>query len=151
MKFDFYDSKRRKKLTSELNELFGISEIPKVLFETGKEKIRGFSGDLNVDEIYLIDKLANVEFLGLYLFKRELGHLRMGFDGTLLFKNQVVNGIVDINQEQAHLWMRGHNLDVSMNKGVYVIRFNGDFLGCTISDGRHLINFVPKERRIRKG
>ena len=68
MNVEFYDSKRKKKLLAQLNSQFGVTEIPRVLFETGKEKVRGFSGDLTIDELYSLDRLANVEFMGLFLF-----------------------------------------------------------------------------------
>lgn len=150
MKVEFYDTKRRKKLTEQFNSNFGITELPRVIFETGKEKIRGFSGDLTIDEIYALDRLTNVEFIGLYLFKLELGHMRLGFDGALLFKNQINKNIIEINSEQLDKWMTGHNLDLILEKGVYVVKHQGDVLGCGISDGKHIINFVPKERRIRR-
>lgn len=150
MRFDFYDSKKRKKLLAELNEKFGVNEIPSVLFETGKEKIRGFSGDLNIDEIYLLDRIANVEFLGLYLFRNDLSFIRLGFDGALLFKEQISNNIIEITDEQLENWMKGHNLDLVVAKGIYIVKNGEDFFGCGVSDGKHLINFVPKERRIRR-
>jgi NOL1/NOP2/fmu family ribosome biogenesis protein len=150
MKFDFYSSKDRKKLVEELNAGFGISEVPKVLFETGKEKIRGFSGDLNIDEIYALDRITNIEFLGLYLFRKDLSQIRLGFDGALLLKDEINKNIVDISSEQLEKWMTGHNLDIVLDKGMYVVKCGDDFFGCGLSDGKHLINFVPKERRIRR-
>ena len=46
MNIKFISSGEKKKLLRELNEKFGISKLPYLLFETGKEKIRGFSGTL---------------------------------------------------------------------------------------------------------
>lgn len=150
MKVEFYNSKQRKELLEKLNEVFGIENIPKVLFETGKEKIRGFSGDLTIDELYTLDRLTNIEFLGLYLFRQELGYLRLGFDGALLLKDQVVKGFVSIDQKQLDRWMTGHNIEMAIDRGIYVVKFGNDTFGCAISDGKQLINFVPKERRIRR-
>lgn len=150
MKFAFYNSKERKKLIDELNRVFGITEIPKSLFEAGREKIRGFSGDLTIDEVYALDRLTNIEFMGMYLFKEDLGHLRIGFDSALLFKEQISKNFVEVNKEQIESWMRGHNLDISLERGIYAVKYNGDVFGCGLSDGKHLINFVPKERRIKK-
>ena len=110
MKAEFYNSKRRKELLEKLNSMFGIKEIPMTLFETGREKVRGFSGDLTIDELYTLDRITNIEFMGLYLFKEEMGYLRFGFDGTILFKDQIVKNVVSINDEQLEKWMIGHNL-----------------------------------------
>ena len=150
MNVEFYDSKKRKKLLSQLNEQFGITEIPRVLFETGKEKVRAFSGDLTIDELYSLDRLANVEFMGLYLFKPEFEFLRLSFDGALLLKKQFAKNIVELNDEQVELWMNGKNLELNIDRGIYAVKCDEDVFGCGISDGKMLINFVPKERRIRR-
>ncbi len=150
MRVEFYDTKRRKKLLTQLNEQFGVSEIPRVLFETGKEKVRGFSGDLTIDELYSLDKIANVEFMGLYLFKQELGYLRIGFDGALLLKGQFSKNVAELTESQVLEWMNGKNLQMSLARGIYVVKCGEDVFGCGISDGHNLINFVPKERRIRR-
>ena len=49
MKVEFYNAKKKKELLERLNEQFGVTSVPKILFETGKERIRGFSGDLTID------------------------------------------------------------------------------------------------------
>ncbi len=150
MRVEFYDTKKRKKLLTQLNEQFGVTEIPKILFETGKEKVRGFSGDLTIDELYSLDKIANVEFMGQYLFRHELGYLRIGFDGTIFLKNQFSKNIAELNESQVLEWMNGKSLQMNLARGIYVVKCGDDFFGCGISDGNNLINFVPKERRIRR-
>ncbi|MSS74480.1 hypothetical protein EXS72_02460 [Candidatus Pacearchaeota archaeon] len=151
MKFEFYDSKKRKKLIEQLNERFGVTEIPKLLFETGKERVRGFTGDLTIDELYDLSKITNIEFLGAYLFKPdEERSVRLGFDACVLFNKQLSKNIIDISAEQLKIWMKGENLPFVIQKGMYLVRHENDFFGCAISDGEKLINFVPKERRLRR-
>ncbi|MBS3081774.1 hypothetical protein J4416_02460 [Candidatus Pacearchaeota archaeon] len=151
MKVEFYDTKKRKKLLEKLNSQFGITSIPSILFETGREKIRGFSGDLTIDELYALAGISNIEFMGMYLFKQDMEFMRLGFDGALLLKKQIVKNIIDLTDEQVENWMNGYDLDVVLESGIYVIRHKEDVFGCGVSNGRHLINFVPKERRIRRG
>ena len=151
MNLDIYDSKRRKRLLEQLNERFGITEIPKLLFETGKERIRAFNGDLTIDELYGLSRITNIEFLGSYLFRAdEERSVRLSFDACLLFANQITKNIIDISDEQLKIWMRGENLPFVIQKGMYIVRHGKDFFGCTTSDGEKLINYVPKERRLRK-
>src|SRR3989344_1403796 len=100
MNVEFYDSKRKKKLLEQLHIEFGMSEVPKVLFETGKERIRGFTGDLTIDELYNLADIANVEFMGLYLFRQEERFIRVSFDALPLFKNQLAHHVVDLTDEQ---------------------------------------------------
>ncbi|MEK6811597.1 MAG: hypothetical protein AABX96_03750 [Nanoarchaeota archaeon] len=150
MKVEFYNSKQRKELLERLNKQFGVTSVPKILFETGKERIRGFSGDLTIDELYALEGLANIEFIGLYLFKQDMEFIRLGFDGALFFKEQFSKNVVNLTDEQVDGWMNGHNLDVVLEKGMYIVRHGSDVFGCGFSDGKGLINFVPRERRIRR-
>jgi len=150
MKVEFYNAKKKKELLERLNEQFGVTSVPKILFETGKERIRGFSGDLTIDEIYALADISNVEFIGLYLFKQDMEFIRFGFDGALFFKEQFSKNIVNLTDEQVDGWMNGHNLNIVLKKGMYVVRHGNDIFGCGFSDGKGLINFVPKERRIRR-
>ncbi|MGV8142721.1 MAG: methyltransferase RsmF C-terminal domain-like protein [Candidatus Pacearchaeota archaeon] len=151
MNLDIYDSKKRKKMLEQLNDRFGITEIPKFLFETGRERVRGFNGELTIDELYGLSRITNVEFLGLYLFRADEDRsVRLSFDACLLLADQITKNIIDIDNEQLKVWMRGDNLPIVMAKGMYIIRHGEDFLGCTVCDGEKLINFVPKERRLRK-
>jgi NOL1/NOP2/fmu family ribosome biogenesis protein len=150
MKLDIYDSKRKKQLLARLTEQFGVSEIPGFLFETGKEKVRVFTGNLTIDELYDVGDCARVEYMGLYLFKPEEWAVRVGFDAALLLKEQVHTGVVDLTDEQAKLWMQGEHLPIVVSKGMYVMRHGEDVFGCGVSDGEKLINFVPKERRSKR-
>ena len=46
-------------------------ELPYLLLETGKEKIRAFSGNLTREDIFNLGKIANMEIIGLYFVKKE--------------------------------------------------------------------------------
>lgn len=150
MKVEFYNSKKRKELIEKLNSQFGVKTLPPIIFETGKERIRGFSGDLTIDELYDLADIANIEYIGLYLLKQDMEFLRLGFDGAILLKDQYSKNIVELTDAQVDGWMNGHNLDVQLENGIYIVCHKGDVFGCGVSDGKHLINFVPKERRIRR-
>jgi len=143
-------SSEKKRILRELEEQFGIEKLPYLLIETGKQKIRGFSGTMTKEEIRELGEIANVEIIGIYLIKKER-KLRLSLDGSMILKDQISKNVVEIDDEQLELWLRGKNLDIKKENGVYVILTQGtnDFLGCGLSDGKKLINHVPKERRIR--
>ena len=102
MKVEFYNSKKRKELIEKLNSQFGVKTLPTIIFETGREKIRGFSGDLTIDEIYALNKITNIEFIGLYLFSQGLQDMRISFDGTTLLKSQFEHNVLSIDDD--HLY-----------------------------------------------
>ncbi len=152
MNIEFINSKEKKRILEKLNDEFGINELPYLLIETGKEKIRGFSGTMTRDEIKLLGELARIEIIGAYLFKEENGALRLSLDGIHILGKQIGKSIIEISEKELDKWIRGENLEIEHNEeqGMYIVKNNNDFLGCGKWNGKVLINFVPKERRIRK-
>ncbi|NCO11076.1 hypothetical protein CO038_02735 [Candidatus Pacearchaeota archaeon CG_4_9_14_0_2_um_filter_39_13] len=149
MRINFIKSGEKKKLLKDLNETFGIKEIKHVLLETGKGKVRGFTGSMNREELEELAEIARVETIGLYLFRKEdRGELRLGLDGCHAFGEQIDKNVIEI--EDVEKWMKGEDLIVEEDYGMKVVANNGDLLGCGKSTGEKLVNFVPKERRIRR-
>lgn len=100
---------------AELEEQFGITKLSYILIETGKQKIRGFSGTMTKEEINELSTIANVEIIGLYLIKKER-NLRLSLDATQIFQNQISKNIVEINDKQLREWLRGMNIDIKKRK-----------------------------------
>ena len=148
MNLRFIKSGEKKRLLAELEDHFGIKKLPYILVETGKQKVRGFSGTMTREEIRELSGIANVEIIGAYLIKRDRD-LRLSLDATHILADQINKNVIEINDEQLDEWLRGNNLDIKKGSGVMVIRHKNDFIGCGISDGKKIINHVPKERRIR--
>ncbi len=149
MKLKFLTSKEKREIVNELKERFGIAELPYLLLETGKEKIRAFSGSMTREEIKELSQIANVEIIGMYFVKKE-NKLRLSFDASVLLRDEGLKNTIETNNSEKELWLRGDNLDIAAENGVYLIKNGSDLLGCGISDGKKIINCVPKERRIRK-
>jgi NOL1/NOP2/fmu family ribosome biogenesis protein len=150
MNHAFVKSAEKKQILKELNETFGIEELPYLFIESGKEKIRAFSGSLSKEEILGIARLTRVEGVGIYFLKKEITGIRMSFEAVQLLKNQITKNILDLTDEQANSWIKGNDLAVKTPTGVYVMRNNGLLLGCGKSNGEVIFNYVPKERRLKK-
>lgn len=146
----FLRSDERKKILQELKEQYGIENLPFMLIETGKEKLRAFSGSITKDEIFQLGKLANIELIGLYLIKQE-HDLRLSFDATHLLKDQISKSIIEISDADLNKWMHGYDIELKENteKQTYVISNKGDFFGCGKSNGKTIFNHVPKDRRLK--
>jgi len=150
MNINFLNSKQKAEILRELEKEFGIKEIPYLLIESGKEKIRGFSGNISRDQIIELGKLANIEVIGLYLFKREKSGLRLSLDGTQALKYNISKGIIELDNEKAKSWMQGNDIQIDSEEGYKVVKNNSDFLGCGKSTRKTLLNHVPKDRRLKK-
>ncbi|MEK6890439.1 MAG: hypothetical protein AABX35_04600 [Nanoarchaeota archaeon] len=148
MNIHFIKSPEKKKIVEQLNEQFGIEELPYLLVESGKEKIRAFSGSMSKDEIEELSTIAPIESIGLYLIRVE-HDMRLSFDGAQILNKQVKKNVVEITDIDYEEWIRGYDLPIQVPSGTYLIKYNDDFLGCAKSNGEKLINHVPKERRLK--
>ena len=148
MNIHFIKSSEKKDIIEQLNKQFGIEDLPYLLIESGKEKIRAFSGTMNKDEILELGRMANIEAIGLYLIKKE-HDLRLSFDATQILKEQIKNKIVEIDEKSYNLWIRGYDLPIVTKNGAVVIKYQDSFIGCGRSNGEKIINHVPKERRLK--
>lgn len=150
MTIRFVRSSEKKRIIEEIDNQFGITELPFLLLETGNDKFRGFSGHLSKEELAKLAHIANVEIVGLYLLKKEHG-FRLSFDASTLLKNQISKNILYLSDAEFYEWIHGRDIDKEVPQGTYIIGHNGDFLGCGKSNGKRVFNYVPKDRRIKKG
>lgn len=151
MNIHFIKTPEKRRIVEQLKEQFGVENLPYLLIESGKEKIRAFSGSLSKEEITEISNLVRVELVGLYLIKKE-HDLRLSLDATTILKSQITKNILELDDEQFQKWIRGKDLELSSPKEheTYVIKYKSDFVGCGKSNGKIIFNYVPKDRRIKK-
>ena len=153
MNINFIKSTQKKEIVEKLNSIYGISDLPYLLIESGKEKIRAFSGHLSKEEITKITEIARVEIVGWYILRQEgENDLRLSFDAPLILKSQISKGIVEITDEQFHLWIRGNDIEFTseITKGNVILKYQDNLVGSGKSNGLKVFNYVPKDRRLRK-
>jgi|SRR3989338_7350450 len=145
----FLNSKQKRAVQQELEEVYGIPELNYLLIEFGKKHIRGFSGNLTREEIFQLSELANIEVIGMYLISQKDDDMRLNFDAVSLFRNQITKKIVEIDKKQLDLWMRGYDLDISCERGIVVLKFQDNLVGIGKSNTEKIFNYVPKERKLK--
>jgi len=152
----------KKRILQELEKKFGIKKPSFLFLKTNKQKIRGFSGNLSKQEITTLTRIARLEIIGNYFIKNNKG-IRLSLDATHLLKPS--KNILNLTNKQAINWMQGKNLDLTdkQNKNLieqikqknlkdFIIiknKTNQDFLGSGKIGEKTLLNFIPKERRIK--
>lgn len=149
MNVHFIKSSEKKQILAELEEIYGIKELNYMLIETGKKKIRAFSGDLTKEELYEISKYVNIELIGMYLISKKDDSMRINFDAVSLLRNEITKSKVKIKKEQCEQWVRGHDLVFATQRGVVVLEYENDLVGIGKSNGDKIFNYVPKERKIK--
>jgi len=146
-------SSEKKEILNKLNNNYGITSLPFLLIESGKEKVRGYTGHLSKEEILDLTRIAKVEVIGLYLFKKEKDNeLRLSFEAPANkeIQKQLSKNTIELNEEQSKSWMKGNDIEVPCQEGYVVLKHKDDFLGCGKSNGKIIFNHVPKDRRVRR-
>jgi NOL1/NOP2/fmu family ribosome biogenesis protein len=148
----FFDKKEKEKLVQQLNEQFGIEEIPWEIAKLGKERIILFSGDMSEKDLLKFDYLARIEGVGLYFAKidENTKDIRLSIEGANLLKNQIKKNIFEMDEKQAEQWMLGQELNITTGKkGFFIMKFKDDILGTGKISENKISNFVPKSRRLK--
>jgi len=125
-------------------------DIPHHLIKPAKNKLRIFTGDLNSQDLLILNALLTVETVGLYFASLDDG-LRLGYDATMLYAKKADKNTIILNKEEAKKWLQGHDLEKETKKGeegFVVVKHDNDILGVGKATGKKLLNFVPKERRV---
>ena len=142
-------SPQKKKIIAQLNEQYGIKELPYLILQFGQDKLRLFSGNLSISELNILDTNLRIENAGLYFAKIENDGIRLTLDGLQILKSQITKNILELTDKQADEWMKGNDLDIKSNKAYKILTNDNEFLGCGKSTEERITNFVPKERRIK--
>lgn len=158
-KLTFLYSKEKRDLVKKL-EYYGITELPYLIIKSGKEKLRGYSGNLSIEEIQELNNELSLELVGMYLFNDYDENVRLSFDAVQALKHQITKNILELDDKQALEFMKGRDILLSKEevqkfekdgetKGFKVIKNKGDILGIgKLVEGR-IVNYMPKERRLR--
>ena len=85
---------QKKKILQKLNQQYGITKLPYLILQFGKEKYRLYSGNLSKEELFKLDRTLKIENIGLYFAKQHANdELRLTLDGVQLFKEQITKNL----------------------------------------------------------
>ena len=170
MKIDLLNKSKKKKFLEELSYL-GDLKTNALFVQTGKEKIRAYTGIFSNEEIWDFWRTFAVEGVGLYIGKKSVDkngvkEIRLGIEGLHLFEDQVVKGILVLDEfsskddtagSQEEKWFLGEEVEVggkqieNIDSDFVAVKSgeSGDFLGIgkLNKDKTIVYNYLPKERR----
>jgi len=147
------NKKETQEISEKLKNQFGIMQIPGILLRKGKERIFLFQGEATENEIKKIDSITNIERAGIYIGKifEPTDEIRLSIEGTQIFKNQITKNIFILDKKEDYeKWMNGQELQIKTNlRGMIVIKYKDEFLGCGKASEEKIGNFIPKNRRLK--
>jgi NOL1/NOP2/fmu family ribosome biogenesis protein len=147
----------KEKLIKQLG-YYGIKKLPYLLTKSGKEKIRGYSGSLTTNEITELNNEIGIELLGIYLFHDYHDNMRLSFDAIYALKDQITENVIELDDKQAEEYLKGRDLALSNadkekfkseSLGFKIIKHGDEFIGTGKLTGDRIVNYMPKERRLR--
>ena len=140
----------KRKIEQQLEEQFGIKEIPGEIIAWGSERLLLFTGEAEKYELEKIIESAALEKIGVYFAKVINGELKLTIEGSQILNEQIKKNIFEIDDEQAEEWMMGRELNISTGmKGFVVVKNKENYLGCGKASEYKITNFIPKERRLK--
>ena len=143
----FLNKKESERILDLIKKQFGIK---KLRFDYGmlmnrEGKIFLISKDVNKIDL---SKLR-INELGLYVARLDK-ELRLTIEGSQLFGKYVTKNVYEIGKEKVFSWLNGN--DITCDKefdGFVIIKNKDDFLGTGKYKEGKILNYIPKERRIK--
>lgn len=147
MEFKILNKKESLRLLERIKEQFGVKELKLDYgFIQNKDKIYLISKDINKINY----KELRINDIGLYFCSIEKNGIRLSIEGSQLIGNKATKNVVEIFDEELKYWFNGENLVRKNLSGFVLIKNKNDFLGCGYAKEGMIINYIPKERRVKE-
>ena len=144
----FLKKKEIERILNKIKEQFGIKKL-----DFNYKMLQNKEGKLFVisKEVNKVDLLKlRINELGLYIARLDK-ELRLTIEGSQLFGKYATKNIYEINEEDASSWLQGNDLSCSKEFNTFVIiKHKDNYLGSGRWKDYKIINFIPKERRIKQ-
>lgn len=138
-------SKEKKSLLKQLEEQFNFSEKLDYSFFINQDK-----------KIFIFNKSAEIDFskikvnsLGLYFANVE-NEIRLTIEGSQIIGPMSGKNILEVDEDQLQNWVHGRDIGTDKEFESFVlIKNKNDFYGTGKYKEGKIINFIPKERRLK--
>ena len=145
------NSKDRKLILQQLNEEFGISELPELVYFclNSKEKVYCATRDL-FDQDH---ERLRVNAFGMYFGTYMIDGFRLSLEGVQLLQDQIIKNKFDVHEHQRDAWLKGEDVELEVDEEIsryVVLYYKGDILGVGKLKETKILNYLPKSRRLKK-
>lgn len=110
------------------------------------------------NKIFLVNRdIAKIDLaklrinsLGLYLGEIAHGELRLSIECSQLIGPFAKKNIIELSDKEARDWLKGFDLEKQTDcTGHVILRNNNDYLGTGRVKENRILNFIPKNRRLK--
>jgi len=140
-------SKEVKNIIERLKERFGYEAKLEYIFLIN-----------NQNRLYIINRdfskldvsSLRVNALGLYFGELTDKDIRLTIEASQMLGPYSTKNVLELDDRQSKDWLKGFDLDINYeDKGYVILKHKNDFLGCGKAVSDKILNFVPKNRRIK--
>ncbi len=144
--YDFFNSKKKKVFLKDVENSFGCSfDKDNIFFINNKGKVYMLSKDFS----FLKTELFRLDAMGLYIGRYNQGIYKPSIEGSQLLGPKATKNVIELTREQRNEWLLGHDVPVSAEENIYILKYEDDYLGSgKVKEGYVLIN-IPKARRLK--
>ncbi len=148
MRGKFLPNKEVKKISAQLENQWGCTGTLNYLyFLSNKNKIYIVNKDLaHVD----VSKLR-VNTFGLYFGEiMKNGDIRLSIEGAQLIGSHALKNVIALDNEALRHWMYGEDIALKTDiTGYVILTYEKYIVGCGYVRDGTILNYVPKNRRIK--
>lgn len=149
-KINILNSKDKKQFLKELNNLYGINNLPEYVYFYKEDKDKLFVVNKDIFDFDLED--LRTKSFGVYIGSKMKDGFRFSIEGSQIFGNLAKKNIYQIDEEKRNLWISGESLECNEEKlqNQYVIvKCNKDYFASAKVKNNILMNYISKTRKIK--
>ncbi|MBI3032777.1 hypothetical protein HYY69_04840 [Candidatus Woesearchaeota archaeon] len=141
------NKKKIKELQSVLEKQWGASlEGDYVFFVNAENRI--YLINRQIGEVDL-SKLR-INSLGLYFGQMSGTELRLSIEGTQLVGKTATKNVFEMKKGVVALWVKGYDISLDQEgRTMFIMKYGDNYLGCGKLIDKKIINYIPKERRVK--
>lgn len=144
--FKILTKKEVKQLLNKIKQQYNISNLDlDYIFFKSKDRIYLISKEFSKADL----ENLRINSLGLY-FANIRDKLRLTIEGSQIIGPLAKANVLEITETQLKEYFKGNNLKTNKNfKDFVILKYNDKFLGVGKYKDNQIINFFPKERRVK--
>lgn len=145
-RYKIMNSKEIRELMKVLKDAYGFTgKLDYVFLMNENQRIAVVDKDVFDLEL---SKLK-IDAIGMYFGQCHHGTIRLSIEGSQCIGPESKHHVVDLNKAEIAGWIQGKDIAKEAPEGFVLISHNQDFYGCGKAKNNCILNFVPKERRIK--
>ena len=94
-------------------------------------------------------KISDTGRRGIYFGRIESDGIRLTIEGSFLVGPKATKNFIELDDERARRYLAGESVEVEVPDGWVILKWRSYYLGSAKAKNGKLLNYVPKERRLR--